>query len=78
MASQGDRLADIGREGFALVDKFYGRKSGRALKQPYNVPKKHAPTSSDNFVMHSKKAAEKDEVVVVVEYPKKKFACWCF
>ncbi|KAL3727709.1 hypothetical protein ACJRO7_032449 [Eucalyptus globulus] len=80
MAPQGDRLADIGREGFALIDIFYGGgKSGPAPKKPCNVPQQHAPIPSNKNIIDSEKAAERYKGVVVVESRKKKrFACWCF
>ncbi|KAL3727714.1 hypothetical protein ACJRO7_032454 [Eucalyptus globulus] len=78
MAPNADRLADIGREGFALVDGFYsGGTSGPAPKKPYNVPQQHASIPGNKNVINSKKAAEKYRVVIV-EYYKKKFAGWRF
>ncbi|KAL3727712.1 hypothetical protein ACJRO7_032452 [Eucalyptus globulus] len=79
MANHADSLADIGRGGFALLDRFYGGgASVRAPKKPYNVPQQHAPIPSNKNVIDSKKAAEKYKGVVIVEYYKKKSAGWHF
>lgn len=60
MAPRASRLADIGREGFVIVDRFHGgEKSGREPKRQYNIMQQHAPVPSDENGIDSKKAAEK-------------------
>ncbi|KAL3727716.1 hypothetical protein ACJRO7_032456 [Eucalyptus globulus] len=69
MAHYANRLADIGREGFPLVNRFYGRgTSGQAPKKQYNVPKQYASVPSDEKVIDSKKAAKKYNGMVVTKY----------
>ncbi|KAI6693016.1 hypothetical protein NL676_020726 [Syzygium grande] len=77
MAPHADRLADIGREGFTLLDKLYdGGTSGQAPKKQYNVPQQYGPAPSDKNVIDCKKAAQKYKGVLIMEYNKKKFAGW--
>ncbi|KAI6693012.1 hypothetical protein NL676_020722 [Syzygium grande] len=60
MAPQANRLADIGREGFDLVDRFYGGgTSNQVPKKQYNAPQQYAPDHSNQTVIDSKKAAKK-------------------
>ncbi|KAL3727717.1 hypothetical protein ACJRO7_032457 [Eucalyptus globulus] len=48
MARHADRLADIGREGFDLLDRFYGGgASNRGPKKQYNAPQQYAPVPSN-------------------------------
>ncbi|KAL3727711.1 hypothetical protein ACJRO7_032451 [Eucalyptus globulus] len=69
MAPHANRLADIGREGFALVNRFYGRgTSGQAPKRQYDVPKKYSPVPSDEREIDCKKAAKKYNGMVVTKY----------
>jgi len=79
MAPHPNRLANIGREGFALVDRFYdGVTADRSPKKQYNVVHKQAPVPSDEKVIDCKKAAKKYEGMLVVDYCKKKFGGWRF
>ncbi|KAL3727710.1 hypothetical protein ACJRO7_032450 [Eucalyptus globulus] len=78
MAPHANRLADIGREGFAIVDRFYGEgTSGPVPKKQYKVPKQYASVPSDKNAIDSKKAAEKYKGTVVTKYYKK-FIGWRF
>ncbi|KAI6693015.1 hypothetical protein NL676_020725 [Syzygium grande] len=77
MAPHANRLADIGKEGFALVDRFYGGgTSGRAPKKQNNVPQQYAPVPRDEKEIDCKKAAQKYKGMFVMEYYKKKFGGW--
>ncbi|KAL3727718.1 hypothetical protein ACJRO7_032458 [Eucalyptus globulus] len=74
MAPHAYRLADIGREGFDLVDRFCGGGTyNQGSKNQYNVPQKYAPVLSNENVIDCKKAAKKYEGVVITEFYKKKF-----
>lgn len=66
MASHPNHLADIGREGFALVDRFFGGgKPVRAPKKQYRVLKNYASVTSNENIIDSKMAAEKYKGTVV-------------
>ncbi|KAI6693013.1 hypothetical protein NL676_020723 [Syzygium grande] len=69
MAPHADRLANIGRDGFELLGRFYrGGTSGQASKKQYDVQQRYAPVPHNENVIDCKKAAEKYKGVVIMEY----------